>query len=209
MTVATSASDRAPDDTLFYHDVRAAMEDGDVLLFRGSVLTSRIIQSVSSGVYSHSGIAVWWGDRLMLCQAVEDGVQAVPMRVGLTGYEGAADWYKLRPDTRAAIDLAAFVLEAKRDLGLPYSHTSLVEEGAHVLFGTSMPDEGEFPTGFLCSQYVAHCYRKAGLPLCDKADVDTSPTDIAVSPVLELMGTIVVQPRSAPGRAKTAAKGPG
>jgi hypothetical protein len=198
MATPTPDAARAPDDTLFYYDVRAAIEDGDVFLFRGSHLTSRIIQAVSSGVYSHSGVALWWGDRLMLCQAVEDGVQAVPMRVGLTGYEGAVDWYKLRPTTRAAIDVAALLLEAKRDLGLPYSHTSLVKEGAHVLFGTSTPAEGEFPAGFLCSQYVAHCYRKAGLPICDKADVDISPTDLATSAVLELMGTIVVAPKGAP-----------
>jgi|HubBroStandDraft_4_1064222.scaffolds.fasta_scaffold179904_2 hypothetical protein len=197
--MTTAAPTPAPDDLLSYDDIRSAMEDGDVLLFRGTYLTSRIIQAVSRGVYSHSAIAVWWGDRLMLCQAVDKGVEAVPMRVGLTGYEGAADLYKLRPAARATIDIAALVVEAKADLGLPYSHVDLLREGAHVLLGTSLPAEGAGPPGYLCSQYVAHCFRKAGLPLCDKRDLDTSPTDIATCPSLELIGTLAVRKPGAPG----------
>jgi hypothetical protein len=179
-------------DLVPYDQVRASIEDGDVLLFRGSMLTSEIIKRVSSGVYSHAALALWWGDRLMLCQAVNNGVEAVPMRVALGGYEGAADWYKLHPAARAGINYAALGAEAKADLGKPYSHVGLIAEGAHVLMGTALPNEGAVPTAFLCSQYVARCFRKAGLPLTDKEDIDTSPTDLATSDLLALMGTLSV-----------------
>jgi hypothetical protein len=187
----------APDDTLRYDDIRKGIDDGDVILFRGTVTTSRIIEAVTQGAYSHSALAVWWGDRLMLCQAGGSGVEAVPMSVALATYAGAVDWYKLHPEARALVDMAALLGEAKADLGLPYSHMSLVREGAHRLFGTSLPPEEASPSGLVCSQYVSRCFRKAGLPLCDKADLDTAPTDIATSSVLELIGTIVADPQDA------------
>ena len=195
---AADAASTADADVVSYDDVRAGVEDGDVLVFRGSAATSRIIEGVSGGVYSHAAMALWWGERLMLCQAGGDGVEAIPMRVALASYDGEADYFKLRPAARAGLDMKAFLAEAKADMGLPYSHVNLIREGAHVLLGTDAPADDESPTAFVCSQYIAHCFRKAGLPLCDKDDLDTSPTDVATSSALELMGTLVVTDKAAP-----------
>ena len=44
---------------MHYFDVRDQIDNGDVLLFRGSLLHSRIIQRWTRSVYSHVGLALW------------------------------------------------------------------------------------------------------------------------------------------------------
>jgi hypothetical protein len=184
-----------------YSDVRSQMEDCDIILFHGTVLGSRIIEDISKSVYSHSGLIAYWGDRLMLLQAEIEGLQAIPLSVGVGQYPGRVDWYKPKPEYRAKLNVKAALDEARADLGLSYATADLLKAGVddlmqnvHSFIGRLMqfklPGNVTNPNALFCSEYVERCYRVGGVPLKDTTDVQTTPGDIADSPVVVYQATI-------------------
>jgi hypothetical protein len=197
-----------PSQRLQYGDIRERVEDGDVFLFRGTILLSRVIEKASHGKYSHAAIAANWGARKMILQAeLLGGVQAIPLSVAIGTYEGRVDWYKIRPECKAKLDIDALLGEAKADLGLTYATSDLLRVAAHNLFGTALPADCDNPHALFCSQYVERCFRKAGIELCQASDVATSPSAIAASDVLLYAGTIVHDPSIVPNRSADALTG--
>ena len=105
-----------------YAEVRDELRDGDTVLFRGSVLASRIIQRISGGRYSHAALVLEWGGRWMILQAeLIEGVQAVPLSVAVARYHGEVDFYPLTPEARAKVDLSKLAQVARSALGLRYA----------------------------------------------------------------------------------------
>ena len=86
MAAGTPARPRG--EPVAYPDVRAQIQDGDVLLFQGTHWLSRLIRWGSKSPYSHAGVALWWGPRLMVVQAVGKGVEAVPLSHAVDRYSG-------------------------------------------------------------------------------------------------------------------------
>jgi hypothetical protein len=194
-----------PPRQLQYGDIRDRVEDGDIILFRGTIFLSRVIERVSHGDYSHCAIAANWGERKMLLQAeLMGGVQAVPLSVAAGTYNGQVDWYKIAPQWRAKLDIPTLLAEARADLGLTYATSELLRVAAHSLFGAKLPTDCDNPHALFCSQYVERCFRKAGLPLCRDSDVGTSPSEIAASEVLQFQGVIVHDPNIVPDRSSDA-----
>ena len=184
-----------------YEDIRSQVADGDILLFRGTVFLSRMIEAVSHGSYSHCAITADWGERKMVLQAeLMGGVQAVPMSVAVGTYRGRVDWYRIAPAWRDKVDVAKLLAEARADLGLTYATSELLRVAAHSLFGAALPDDCDNPHALFCSQYVERCFRKAGLSLCQDSDVGTSPSEIAASGVVEFKGMILHDPDIVPDR---------
>ena len=205
MAILTAPAQVPEDQQLQYGDIRALVEDGDILLFRGTIFLSRVIERVSHGAYSHCAIAAGWGERKMILQAeIMGGVQVVPMSVAVGTYRGRVDWYKVKPEVRAKLNMAVLLAEARADLGLTYATSDLLRVAAHSLFGAGLPSDCDNPHALFCSQYVERCFRKAGVALCKDSDVGTSPSQIAGSPILQLMGTIVHDPKIAPDRSADA-----
>jgi len=187
--------------TLKYEEIRDRIEDGDIVLFRGTIFLSRVIEQVSQGAYSHCAIAASWGERKMILQAeLMGGVQAVPFSVAVGTYRGRVDWYKIRPAWRAKLDIAKLLAEARADLGLTYATSDLLRVAAHRLFGAELPGDCDNPHALFCSQYVERCFRRAGLSLSKSTDVGTSPSEIAASEVLEYQGGIQHDPDVVPDR---------
>lgn len=200
MVIDDGLTDVPPEKLLQYGDIRGNIQDGDVFLFRGTVLLSRMIEKYSHGSYSHCAIAAGWGDRKMLLQAeLTGGVQAVPISVAVGTYKGRVDWYGLRPEARKKVDLAALLAEAKADLGLSYATSDLLRVAAHNIFRAVLPADSVDPQALFCSQYVARCFRKGGLAF-DDSDVGTSPSEIAASEALEFRGVILHDPNIVPNR---------
>lgn len=188
------------DKRIEYGNVRAHMLDGDVLLFRGTIFLSKVIEKYSHGQYSHSAILADWGPRKMILQAeLAGGVQAVPASVAIGTYRGRVDWYRIRPEVRQRLDLAAFFEEAKADLGLTYATSNLLRVAAHNIFNTPLPADCVDANSLFCSEYVARCFRKGGLAF-RASDVGTSPSHIAASDALEFMGAILHDPSIVPDR---------
>ena len=175
-----------------YSEIRGRIQDGDIILFRGARLISRMIQAGSGSKYSHAAIALWWHRRLMLLQAELECIQAVPLSVALGQYKGIADWYRVRDEHRASTDFAPILDEAKIDLGLAYSTSEMLKSALHGLVGLDLPPDCETPHALFCSQYVARCFRVGGLPLVEgMSDIEITPGHISSSPILEHTGTIL------------------
>jgi len=188
------------DRRLEYGQVRAGMLDGDVLLFRGTIFLSKVIEKVSHGQYSHSAILADWGPRKMILQAeLTGGVQAVPASVAIGTYQGRVDWYRIRPEVRARLDVAAILAEAKADLGLTYATSDLLRAAAYNIFNAPLPRDCVDAKALFCSEYVARCFRSAGVKF-QPSDVGTSPSQIAASDALEFMGVILHDPSIVPDR---------
>jgi hypothetical protein len=56
------------------------------------------------------------------------------------------------------------------------------------------PTDSKEPGAMFCSQYVSHCFRMGGLPLCDHEDINTLPADIEGSKYVQYVATIHVLP---------------
>lgn len=177
---------------LTYAEVREQIRDGDVLCFQGRAGLSRFIMKVSGGQFSHAGIAFWWADRLMVLQVeLMPGVQALPVSRAVGLYPGRVEWYSLKDEHRADERLVRLRHEALRALGDGYSVSGLFLVGMHYLFGTPLPRPDKKQHEYVCSEYVAHCFSRAGLDLDpDKDDNATTPMDLALSQLLVRRGVL-------------------
>lgn len=186
-----------------YNEVRSQIADGDVILFRGTILLSRIIELVSHGDYSHCALAADWGERKMILQAeLIGGVQAVPMSIAVGTYRGRVDWFRIDPAHRARLDIAALMAEARADLGLGYAKEGMLEAAEHFIFGAHISQDPKDPRALFCSQYVERCFRRAGLRLSKDQDDETSPAEISASDALKYAGTFVHDPSIVPVRSR-------
>ncbi|HEX4446064.1 MAG TPA: hypothetical protein VH044_04985 [Polyangiaceae bacterium] len=205
MAILTAPAEVPEDQQLQYGDIRGRVEDGDILLFRGTIFLSRVIERVSHGAYSHCAIAAAWGERKMILQAeIMGGVQVVPLSVAVGTYRGRVDWYKVRPEVRAKLNMGVLLAEARADLGLTYATSDLLRVAAHSLFGAGLPSDCDNPHALFCSQYVERCFRKAGVALSTDSDVGTSPSRIANSQALVYQGMIAHDPDVVPDRSSDA-----
>jgi uncharacterized tellurite resistance protein B-like protein len=192
-TVALAASDPAPAGLPrhLYSEVRGEFLDADVLMFHGKSAISRVFQAGGGSKYSHAGLVAWWGSRAMLLHAQLSSICAVPLGAAVHEYDGAIDWYRIRPEHRSIADVAAIVIEAQAHLGLPFAKVTLLRTMLNEVVGLDLPDDCETPDAFFCCQYVARAFRVGGLPLQPHADMAMLPSEIAMSPVLRFMGALV------------------
>lgn len=183
-----------PDEglTLSYREVRERIRDGDVLCFTGRTVLSRFIMRLSRGKFSHSGLAFWWADRLMVLQVeLLPGVQALPVSRAVGAYDGRVEWFSLKDELRTEARIDALRRVAQMRLGDPFSVLDLVLIGLHYSIGTPLPGGRRTNHEFVCSQFVAHCYATAGLDLEPaKPDIGTTPDDLARSPHLVRQGVL-------------------
>jgi hypothetical protein len=137
----------------------------------------------------------------MLFHATAASVQVMPASVVIHQYDGVVDWYQVKPGLRARLDPVALVSEAQHNLGLAYGTTQMLNTVLHDAVGLRMPEEHRRPDTLFCSQYVARCFRVAGLPLSEERDSEIFPSEVAASEVLQYAGTIVPDLRGEQQRA--------
>lgn len=166
-----------------YKLYRDRIKDGDILLYKGKSLLSKIIRLLTKSEYSHAGIAVWWNDRLMVLEAVGKGVILTPMSKNLKHYKGTVHWFtskKAIPYTKR-LNMVQF---AQQELGKEYSKWKLIVFGYKLLFGKDRDKKDKFrkTNSLVCSHYVAQIYNYGGLDLTEGvSDAFTLPEDIAKS----------------------------
>ena len=162
-----------------YDEARGTVQDGDILLFAGRHWLSRLIKRFT-GRYSHSAIACWWDDRLMVLEATWPGqVRAVPASFCVDDYNGPVDLWTC---TYAGLDRAKVVSAAKALLGRKYSFRKVVAALRRFLAPwrrTSPPaDPTDAPKQLQCSEYVSYCLRQGGLDVAPGLpDAMTDPAD--------------------------------
>lgn len=214
--MAAGTAQRPRGEPVEYPDVRAQIQDGDVLLFQGTHWFSRFIRWGSGSAYSHAGVALWWGPRLMVVQAVGKGVEAVPLSVAVDRYSGQVDWYQPLPEVRARLRPDLFVTAALDEVGKPYAVRGLVRLAWLVWNGRlrKRRDPKRAARERFCSQLVSYCYRVAQADLVPgRADAHTSPADLATCGLLSLRGALngpqATASRPAPAPGSGAAGAPG
>ena len=183
-------------------EARTKMEDCDIILCRGQYGVSKMFEKLTQRAYSHAAVVARWGDHWMLCQAEAGGVQAVPLHITVGEYNGTVFWYKLTAEARRKMNEQRILLEMKRDLGKPFGIWPVLRDLAYrymgfKYLGMKPPTDPKEPGAMFCSQYVSHCFRQGGLPLCDHEDINTLPADIESSKYVEYVATIHQLPNEA------------
>jgi len=179
---------------LSYARVRKRIETGDILLFKGKGPLSAFIRWGTGSDYSHSAIASWEGDRLMIYQAVGRGVNHVPAREEVYKYDGQVDWWSVRPEYRDEIDRAGIIAEAGEHIGKPFAIWGFIKLAFLIMVGRykHTADDRDPPEAMFCSWYVATAYRVGGgfdvVPVI--ADHCTSPAEIENSPHVMIRGVL-------------------
>jgi hypothetical protein len=209
MSVATAPS--AGSKTLVYSDIREQVRTGDVLLFQGTSLLSRVIRWGSGSNYSHAGFAAWWDRRLLVFQASGRGAEVLPMSSAVDAYDGQVDWFALKPKYRLSSDCEQqLVTHAVTLLGRAYSKSGLVALMWRMAQGRfrGRPDPSTCPDSLFCSQYVSYCFRMVGPDLVlGTDDGSTSPADLSTSPLLEKRGVLRADPAEKAARRDPALPG--
>src|SRR5574341_1285390 len=181
-----------------YDQVRPQIQTGDLIFFRGRGPLSRLIRKLSSSVYSHVGIAAWWGGHLVVFQSrIPVGVEVLPARRVVWRYDGQVDWWALRPEHASRLDRDGLLSVAVAELGKSYSFLGLVNAGFELLTGriAGRCDPVALPESHFCSQFVSACFRGGGIDLApDVADACTSPGSIVRAGQIE-MRAVLRRPR--------------
>lgn len=183
-----------------YDDVRNQIKDGDVLMYRGKSLVSRLIRFSTRSKYSHAGLAVWWNKRLMVMEAVGKGVIVTPLSANVAHYEGSVEWFTSTQEI-PEVDRVKLVQFAQQELGKEYDTWKLVLFGLFILLGKNVETRDKLmrEKKLFCSYYVAQAYNAIGRDLKQNvSDRFMTPDDVASSSLLTRMG--VLRKRSKPGR---------
>src|SRR3569833_1331048 len=179
-----------------YAKAREMVQDGDFLLCLVSDLFSRLIRWSTKTPWSHIAIAYRIPplDRVMVFEAVEKiGVRTVPLSKfismtssGVHPYPGkillARDQrFETLPETKKhALFGFAFA-----HLGNRFAAGEITKIGLRLLLGRSgrrMPRFLGPKDEFICSEYIARCYAKAGLKIPWDGLGFVAPGDFAMAP---------------------------
>lgn len=173
-------------------DVGGYISSGDLLLFRGRGLISRLIGVAGRSNYTHAAKAIWWDDELFCCEVRElRGGRAVTLESQVRRYPGQIDVFQIDPDDRwPEYDEYRANLFMQRLAGCDYGYAGLLKAAVlHMplwrllvkpeLDDTSIDDHPPF-----CSHACAMADRLGGGvdPVPHLADRITEPGDLARSP---------------------------
>jgi hypothetical protein len=183
-----------------YAHARPHIQDGDILLWRGRYLGSRIFRFLTDSPFSHAAIAARWDDRLLVLQAEWSGVQAVPLSRTVKHYNGLVAWYRVKEQYRKELDLKMLLYEARKDLGYRFDYAGVSRSTfsrvlralgiVHRWGGYDLSQDSRRQRALYCSEYVERCFGRGGLPLSSRQENDTLPGDIAKSDKLVFQATL-------------------
>jgi hypothetical protein len=185
---------RKVSNALAYGEYRTTIKDGDILLYEGLNLASRVIRWATRSRYSHAGIAVWWNDRLMVMEAVGRGVSVTPLSSNIKHYHGHVQWFSTRDEVQ--VDRRQQLVQfAQEELGKEYALWKAVLLGFYLVLKKDREKRDELAreNKLYCSWYVAQVYNAAGLDLKKGvSDRFMTPEDIARSPLLVHKGPLKI-----------------
>jgi uncharacterized protein YycO len=173
---------RAGAERRSYASARRDLRLGDVLLFRGSGLSSQLIRLFTHSPYSHVGLVFPYQGRVYCFEAVGVGVRLILMSEVMRRYHGGIDYYEVpraAPEQRTGAISFCF-----QQLGKIYDRLGILRLVVAILLNRKPAVRDD--QAWFCSELVAAAYRSQGLPLAPVSSAYTSPADLAVSPELKL-----------------------
>jgi hypothetical protein len=175
-----------------YDQVRDQIKNGDVFMYKGKGFISSVIRWVTHSPYSHAALAVWWNQRLMVMEAIGQGVIVNPTSRSIRHYRGDVEWFSCKKEI-SEDDRLRMVKFAQEELGKSYGRWKAILLGIKILFEHDLEkrDRLKREKRLFCSEYVAQIYNFIGLDLKKgRSDRFTKPDDIAKSPLLEKRGQL-------------------
>ena len=184
-------------NVLRYDRVRREIKDGNILLYKAKGLLRSgflptLVQLVTRSPHSHAGFAAWWNERLMVMEAIGNGVIVNPLSLSLERYHATVKWWCCREEIPDGKRLE-MILYAQKELGKSYTALLAFWFMIKMLFVGNFDKNDCFreETSLYCSQFVAQAYNKVGLDLKkERSDRYMSPNDIARSKLLVYQGTL-------------------
>lgn len=187
-----------------YARVRGLVQDGDLLLCSANDPFSRMIRWSTGSPWSHMALAyrIQPLDRLMVFEAVAKlGVRTVPLSLFITRTSGGIQPYPgriLLARDRRMQQVGLRRLKAMYDfafaaLGKEFATTEILKIAARILLGRldiRMPRRLGPTDEFICSEYIARCFAKAGLEIPWDGLGFVAPCDFAQSPDIEAVAQI-------------------
>ena len=181
-----------------YEEVRPQIKNGDVIMYEGKSMVPKLVSWFTRSPYSHAGIAVWWNERLMVMEAVMQGVRVAPLSRNIYQHKGNVEWFSCRKEI-AEEDRLRMVIFAQEELGKSFARWKAVLFGLKILLNRNLSkkDQLRMENKLFCSQYVAQIYNSIGLDLKkNREDRFMSPEDIARSPLMEKRGEFKIKNNS-------------
>ncbi len=150
-----------------YSDIRYDLQTGDIVLFSGTSLMSRVVQVATKSKWSHVGLVVYsivW-DTVFLFEAVKSGVGLIQLSRKVREYDGEVWVRKLTLDTAADFNvqynvcrsMPAFVREMSDK---PYERH--ITDFAAAQYRWLQDDDNDLCSLF-CSELVAEFCRRLDL----------------------------------------------
>ena len=177
------------------------INDGDLLLFRGRGLVSRLIGVAGRSTYTHAARAIWWGDILFCCEVRElKGGRAVTLESQVRKYPGLIDVFETNPGERwPKYDRAGALDTMRRLAGCDYGYFGVLRAALwhlplwRCLVRPDMNDQQVTSEPPFCSQACVMADRLGGRvdPVPHLADRVTEPADLARSPFYRYRFTLV------------------
>lgn len=162
----------------------------DILLYKGTGFTSRLIQWGSESAYSHVAVVVDPEISLAIESNVghQDGVRALDLR---KLKEGEVDAFRIKTefpfDGKRVTSFLVGCLGARYDYLGVTGLAFLKVAGFLTLKGFRGYDRFQIAKDYFCSELVYEAFSEGGLDIVPQIEFDktTSPGDIARSPLLE------------------------
>lgn len=188
-----------------YGELRPRIHNGDLIFCGGNYAFSKMIRYFSGcSRVSHVGIVYWWKERLMVLESVEtDGVRIVPFSQYVVNYENSRKPYNgriyLARDRRLHVapeneEMMASAMrnpkvdqllgEAATLLNKKFSFTDVL---AFLVQGATGRMHHEDNDEFLCSEFVARCFKKVNVTYPDDGRGFVAPEHIAMSDDVEAL----------------------
>ena len=187
-----------------YPKARGLVRNGDLLLCSATDPFSQLIRWSTRTPWSHIAIAyrIESLDRVMVFEAVEKiGVRTVPLSTFISKTSGGVSPYPGR--ILLARDQRFEGLDDKKKramydfafgcLGDRFAPGEILKIGLRLLFGRTgrkMPHFLGPRDEFICSEYVARCYAKAGLEIPWDGLGYVAPGDFALAPDVNAVAQI-------------------
>ena len=185
---------------LNYEDIRSLIKNGDILLYRGTGIFSRLIIWASGRKIklekryrkSHVEYAAWWDNkRLMALGAVKKGVIPTPLSNNVKNYHGTVELYKA---DLSDIQREIIMEYALSQLGKKYSRLGkMIKLGWMLITGKPRDKRDAYreANDIKCSRYISAGYNLAGAdPVKGLSDEDITPSEIARSKIFKRVGII-------------------
>lgn len=176
-----------------YQQARKKIQSGDFLVCSGEYLVSKAIKNASNSEYSHIGLLMYWNQRILLAESVEDdGVRFVPLSHYTSNYENTKKPYKgrlfiarHRVFSSANQDQVNRVFGRAADLlNSNYDKGDIAKIVARISLGIGRRNQDD---AFICSEFVAECMKEVGATFSSDKGNFIYPEHIVSCPQVDLL----------------------